>query len=110
MNKPELLLLAPKDPGRARKLAGRMVELGVFFPFDGAYQLPTRLSADLRGLKLIILPEDRSFPAVPLRRFERDGGRVIRLEVSDWTNGSFIERIPVMGGLRLRHPGMFAQM
>jgi rhamnogalacturonyl hydrolase YesR len=110
MIKPELLLLSPKDPGRARKLAARMVELGVFFPFEGAYQLPTRLPGGLRGFKLIVAPDDRPLPSAPLRRFERNGGRVIRLAASDWTNGSFIERIPVMGGLRLQHPGMFAQM
>lgn len=110
MNRPKLFLISPKDPARARKLAARMVELGVFFPFAGAYQLPTQLPANLRGFKLILVPEDRSLPTAPLRRFERGGGRVIRLEASDWTNGSFIERIPVMGGLKLRHPGMFAQM
>ena len=110
MSKPELLVVAPQDTGRARNLAARRMELGIFFPFTGAYQLPTKPPSDLRGFKLIVAPDDRRLPSKPLRSFERSGGRVIRLETADWTNGSFIERIPLLGGLTLRHRSMLAQM
>ncbi|MBM3892415.1 MAG: hypothetical protein FJ388_25140, partial [Verrucomicrobia bacterium] len=105
--RPDLWIVAPGDPARSRKLAARIVDLGVFFPFELPHKLPERLPADLSGFKLIVIPADKAAAENErLAAFARQGGLVQRLEDADWESEKFIERIPTLGGLRLGSPAM----
>ncbi|MBM4085581.1 MAG: hypothetical protein FJ272_12385 [Planctomycetes bacterium] len=109
--RPDLLIVAPSDPSRSRKLAARMVDLGVFFPFELPYRLPERLPADLAGFRFIVIPADKAAAdRARLEAFARQGGGVLRMEDADWESESLIERIPTQGGLRLGSPAMAARM
>lgn len=109
---PDLLIVAPDDPTRARPLAARMVELGIFFPFEmPAYRLPGELPDELRGFRGIVLPAEKAVPVeARLRAFERGGGFVMRMKEGDWRKESFIERIPVRCAARIGNPAMRARM
>jgi rhamnogalacturonyl hydrolase YesR len=68
---PEVVFLRPRQETK-RETAWQclMVEYGVHFAFDAAYQLPEELPADLAGVKAVLAaPED--WPALRARHAER---------------------------------------
>ena len=108
---PELLIVAPKELRKSYRLCARLSDLGVFFAFEGAYELPRELQESLAGFKAVVLAEEKAeADAVRLRAFEEGGGHVTVMAEEDWDQESTIERIPGKGGLRLDHPGMIARL
>jgi len=108
---PELLIVDPGIENRSLKLATRMADLGVFFPFAEGYRLPDRLPDALSGFRCIVIDaEQAAAEGTRLDAFEQAGGAVRRPSETEWQQESYIERVPAVGGLTLNHPAMIDQL